>query len=76
MSRAAAMLIPAALFAAAIWGIVEGIKPLAAQENNNRVHALLLGCTYMGKPKDFENVLYFDCAGRIELHKEIMWTTK
>ena len=27
----------------------------------------------MGKGKDFETVLYFDCDGRVELHKEIQW---
>jgi hypothetical protein len=36
---------------------------------------MLLNCTYMGKSKDFETVLYFDCDGRIELHKEIEWNT-
>ena len=75
MNRAVAILIPAALFAFAIWAIVQGIKPMAAQENNNRFHAMLLNCTYMGKSKDFDAVLFFDCEGRIELHKEIEWNT-
>jgi hypothetical protein len=73
MNKAAAILIPAALFAAAIWAIVQGIAPMISKENNNRIHATLLGCTYLGKSKDLETVLYFDCAGRIELHKEIEW---
>jgi hypothetical protein len=75
MKTAVAILISTALFAFAIWAIVRGIEPMVARESNNRVHALLLGCTYMGKSKDFETVLYFDCDGRIELHKEIEWNT-
>jgi hypothetical protein len=73
MNKAAVILIPAALFAATIWAIVQGIEPMVSSENNNRIHATLLGCTYLGKSKDLETVLYFDCAGRIELHKEIEW---
>ena len=73
MKQAVAILIPAAFFALAIWGIVQGIEPMVSRENNNRVHATLLGCTYLGKNKDLESVLYFDCDGRIELHKEIQW---
>jgi hypothetical protein len=75
MKKAVAILIPAAFFAAAMWAIVRGIEPMVSQENNNRIHAMLLNCTYMGKSKDFETVLYFDCDGRIELHKEIEWNT-
>ena len=75
MSKAAAIVIPAALFAAAMWGIVHGIDLMVSQENNNKFHAMLLDCRYMGKSKDFDAVLYFDCAGRIELHKEIEWNT-
>jgi hypothetical protein len=75
MSKAAAILIPAALLAAAIWGIIYGIDLMVVQENNNKFHAMLLDCRYMGKSKDFDAVLYFDCAGRIELHKEIEWNT-
>jgi hypothetical protein len=73
MKRAVAILIPAALFAAAMWAIVRGIEPMVSRENNNRIHAMLLNCAYMGKSKDFETVLFFDCKGRIELHKEIEW---
>ena len=74
MSKAAAILIPAALFAAAIWGIVQGIDRMVAQENNNKFHAMLLSCTHIGKMEKLEEVLVFDCAGKIELHKEINWT--
>jgi hypothetical protein len=74
MSKAAAILIPAALFAAAIWGIVHGIDLMVSKENNNKFHAMLLGCTYMGRMEKMEEVLIFDCAGKIELHKEINWT--
>jgi hypothetical protein len=74
MSKAAAILIPAALFAAAIWGIVQGIEPMVAKERNNKFHAMLLNCTHIGKMEKLEEVLVFDCAGKIELHKEINWT--
>jgi hypothetical protein len=73
MKRAAIFVIPAALFALAMYGIIHGIQPMVSKENNNRVHALLLGCQLLGSSKDIENVLYFDCDGRIELHKEINW---
>jgi hypothetical protein len=46
---------------------------MVSQENNNKFHAMLLGCKYIGSAKDVEKVLYFDCADRIELHKEIDW---
>jgi hypothetical protein len=71
MTKAAAIVIPAALFAAAMWGIVQGIDLMVSKENNNRFHAMLLGCTYIGPMEKMEQVLVFDCAGRIELHKEI-----
>jgi len=73
MNKAAAILIPAALFAVAMWGIVRGIEPMVAKERNNKFHAMLLGCSYMGPMEKMEQVLVFDCAGRIELHKEIEW---
>jgi hypothetical protein len=73
MKRAVAMLIPAAFFAAAISGIVLAIEPMVVKENNNKFHAMLLGCTHIGKMEKLEEVLVFDCAGKIELHKEIEW---
>jgi hypothetical protein len=73
MSKAAAIVIPAALFAAAITSIVLAIGPMVAKERNNRFHAMLLNCSYMGPMEKMEQVLVFDCAGRIELHKEIEW---
>jgi hypothetical protein len=73
MSKAAAIVIPAALFAAAIWGVVLGIDRMVAKEGNNRFHAMLLECKYMGRMEKMDEVLIFDCAGRIELHKEIEW---
>jgi hypothetical protein len=76
MSKAAAILIPAALFAAAIWGIIHGIDLMVSKENNNKFHAMLLECKYMGRMEKMDEVLIFDCADKIELHKEIMWTTK
>jgi hypothetical protein len=73
MNKAAVIIIPAALFAAAIWAITLGIDRMVVEEGNNRFHAMLLGCTYMGPMEKMEQVLVFDCAGRIELHKEIQW---
>jgi hypothetical protein len=73
MTKAAAILIPAALLAAAIWAITLGIDRMVAKEGNNRFHAMLLGCTYMGPMEKMEQVLIFDCAGKIELHKGIEW---
>lgn len=73
MDKAASIMLPAALFAAWLTFIIVNINIMTSQENNNRVHAILLGCEYLGKPKDFETVLYFDCNGLIEMHKEIDW---
>jgi hypothetical protein len=73
MNKAAAILVPAAFFAAAIWGIIGGIEPMVSRENNNKFHAVLLGCKYIGKMEKIEEVLIFDCADKIELHKEIDW---
>jgi hypothetical protein len=73
MSKAAAILIPAALFAAAIWGIVHGIDLMVVKENNNKFHAMILGCTYIGRMEKIEQVLVFDCQDKIELHKEVNW---
>jgi hypothetical protein len=74
MNKAAVMLVPAALFAAAIWAITLGIDRMVVEENNNKFHAMLLGCTYMGPMEKMDEVLIFDCADKIELHKEINWT--
>jgi hypothetical protein len=73
MNKAAAILIPAALFAAAIWGIVHGIDLMVVKENNNKFHAMILGCTYIGRMEKIEQVLVFDCQDKIELHKEVNW---
>jgi hypothetical protein len=73
IKRAAAILIPAAFFAAAFWGIIHGIDLMVSKENNNKFHAVLLGCKYMGRMEKMDEVLIFDCADKIELHKEINW---
>ena len=73
MSKAAAIVIPAALFAAAIWTITLGIDRMVVEENNNKFHAMLLECKYMGRMEKMDEVLIFDCADKIELHKEINW---
>ena len=73
MTKAAVIIIPAALFAAAIWAITLGIDRMVVKEGNNRFHAMLLNCTYIGPMDKMEQLLVFDCAGRIELHKEIQW---
>jgi hypothetical protein len=46
---------------------------MVSKENNNRFHAMLLGCKYMGRMEKMDEVLIFDCADKIELHKEIDW---
>jgi hypothetical protein len=74
MNKAAVILVPAALFAAAIWAITLGIRPMVAQENSNKFHAMILDCTYKGKMEKMEDVLIFDCNDRIELHKEVKLT--
>jgi len=73
MNKAAVILVPAAFFAVAFWGIIGGIEPMVSRENNNKFHAVLLGCKYMGKMEKIEEVLIFDCRDKIELHKEINW---
>jgi hypothetical protein len=75
MNKAAAILVPAAFFAVAFWGIIGGIEPMVSRENNNKFHAVLLGCKYMGRMEKMDKVLIFDCADKIELHKEIDWAT-
>ena len=65
--------IPIALFSLWLWIIVASIEPMVSRDNNNRVHALLLGCTLLGKSETVDQVLYFDCNGKIELHKQIDW---
>jgi hypothetical protein len=76
MNKAAVILVPAALFAAAIWAITLGIDRMIVKENTNKFHAMLLECKYMGRMEKMEEVLIFDCADKIELHKEIDWTLK
>jgi hypothetical protein len=73
IKKAAVILVPAAFFAVAFWGIIGGIEPMVSRENNNKFHAVLLGCKYLGKMEKMEEVLIFDCANKIELHKEINW---
>ena len=74
MNKAAVILVPAAFFAVAFWGIIGGIEPMVSRENNNKFHAVLLGCKYIGRMEKMDEVLIFDCANKIELHKEINWT--
>jgi hypothetical protein len=73
MNKAAVILVPAAFFAVAFWGIIGGIEPMVSKENNNKFHAVLLGCKYMGRMEKMDKVLIFDCRDKIELHKEINW---
>ena len=74
MKRALGLIVPVALFAFWLWVIIVGIDIMVSKENNNRFHAVLLGCKLLGSAKDAEGILYFDCNGKIELHKEIDWT--
>jgi hypothetical protein len=73
MNKAVTVLVPTALFAFAIFAIVQGIKPMVAQERNNKFHAMLIDCKYVGKMEKHESVLLFDCNDKIELVKEIKW---
>jgi hypothetical protein len=73
IKKAAVILVPAAFFAAWFWFIIQGIEPMVSRENNNKFHAMLLGCKYMGRMENLVQVLVFDCNSRIELHKEIDW---
>lgn len=73
MKGAVVMLVPAALFVAAIWFIVRGIEPMVAQENNNHAIARLLGCEYVGRLENVEGVLIHKCDGKIELVEELKW---
>ena len=73
IKKAAVILVPAAFFAVAFWGIIGGIEPMVSKENNNKFHAVLLGCKYIGRMEKMDEVLIFDCADKIELHKEINW---
>lgn len=74
MKGALHYIIPVALFVLAMFGILQGIDTMTSKENNNRFHAMLLGCKNLGSSKDISGVLYFDCNGKIELHKEINWS--
>jgi hypothetical protein len=73
MKRALMYIAPSALFALWIWIIVQGIDDMAAQERNNHAIARLMACEYHGRLDTVPDLLIFDCAGRIELHKEIEW---
>jgi len=58
------------------WSITVGIDRMVLRDNNNKFHAMILGCKYLGRVRDVENVLYFDCKDNIEFHKEIDWSVK
>jgi hypothetical protein len=73
MKRAAVILIPAALFTAAMWVIVRGIDVQVAQENSNHAIARLMECEYQGRLDRVPEVLVFRCSSGIELHEEIKW---
>ncbi len=55
------------------WSTIVGIDRMVLRDNNNKFHAMILGCTYLGTARELENVLYFDCNDNIEFHKEIDW---
>jgi len=67
--------IPTALIVLFFWITINGINQMILRNNNNKFHAMLLGCTYLGSVPDIEHVLYFDCKDNIELHKEIEWVS-
>lgn len=73
MKRALVYIVPAALFVVWFSVVLLGIDEMVSKENNNKFHAMLLGCKNLGSSKDIKHVLYFDCNGKIELHKELDW---
>jgi hypothetical protein len=73
MNKAITIITPIALSIFAMVFIVGGIDTMISRENNNKFHAMLLQCKYMGKMEKMDKVLIFDCADKIELHKEINW---
>ena len=75
IKRALVYIIPAALFVVWFGIVLAGIDMMISKENNNKFHAMLLGCKNLGSSKDIEGILYFDCNGKIELHKELDWTS-
>ena len=76
IKRALVYIIPVALFVVWFKIVLLGINTMVTKENNNKFHAMLLGCKNLGSTKDIEGILYFDCDGKIELHKELDWTAK
>jgi hypothetical protein len=73
MKRALMYIAPSALFALWIWIIVQGIDDMTAQEHNNHAIARLMACEYRGRLDAVPDLLIFECASGIELHKEIKW---
>jgi hypothetical protein len=73
MKRALMYIAPSALFSLWIWIIVQGIDDMAAQERNNHAIARLMACEYRGRLDTVPDLLIFECASGIELHKEIEW---
>lgn len=65
--------IPTVLIVLFFWSTITGIDEMVLREKNNKFHAMLLGCTYLAPVPDIEDVLYFACGDKIELHKEIDW---
>ena len=65
--------IPTVLIVLFFWRTITGIDEMILRENNNKYHSMLLRCKYIAPVPDLENVLYFDCHGNIELHKEVDW---
>ncbi len=55
------------------WIIMHDIDKMVLREKNNKFHAMLLGCTYLAPVPEINNVLYFDCLGKVQLVKEIDW---
>ena len=76
IKRAMVYIIPIALFVVWINFVLSGIDIMVSKERNNKFHAMLLGCKNLGTSKDVDHVLYFDCNGKIKLHKELDWAAK
>ena len=65
--------IPTVMIVLFFWSTIVGIDRMVLRDNNNKFHAMILGCTYLGPVRELENVLYFDCKDNIEFHKAIDW---
>ena len=53
--------------------VMNGIVSMRQQETSNRLHAMILGCKYLGPLSQPSDILVFDCKNKMELHRSIPW---